>query len=83
MADNTRKTSNLVNTIPLTYDDSTVSQQPSRPIRGDLWFTSTTRLAKPKQAAQVHTETKKRKPLKRITDLRPKVKQLRSKKNGN
>ena len=83
MADNTRKTSNLVNTIPLSYDDSTVAQQPSRPIRGDLWFTSTTRLAKPKQAAQAKTETKKRKPLKRITDLRPKVKQLRSKKNGN
>ena len=83
MADNTRKTSNLVNTIPLSYDDSTVDQQPSRPIRGDLWFTSTTRRAKPKQAAQVNTETKKRKPLKRITDLRPKVKQLRSKKNGN
>lgn len=80
MADNTRKTSNLVNTIPLSYDDSTVSQQPSRPVRGDLWFTSTTRLAKPKQAK---AETKKRKPLKRITDLRPKVKQLRRKKNGN
>ena len=75
-----RKTSNLVNTIPLSYDDSTVAQQPSRPIRGDLWFTGTTRLAKTKQ---VKTETKKRKPLKRITDLRPKVKQLRSKRNGN
>lgn len=80
MADNTRKTSNLVNSIPLSYDDGTVSEQPSRPIRGDLWFTSTKRLAKPEQA---RTESKKRKPLKRITDLRPKVKQLRSKKNGN
>ena len=80
MADNTRKTSNLVNSIPLSYDDGTVSEQPSRPIRGDLWFTSTKRLAKPEYAK---TESKKRKPLKRITDLRPKVTQLRSKKNGN
>lgn len=80
MADNTRKTSNLVNTIPLSYDDGTVAQQPSRPIRGDLWFTSTTRLAKTKQ---VKTETKKRKPLKKIINPQPKVKQLRSKKNGN
>ena len=83
MADNTRKTSNLVNTIPFSYDDGTVAQQPNRPIRGDLWFTSTTRLAKSKQATPKKIETKKRKPLKRITDLRPKVKQLRSKKNGN
>ena len=75
MSDNTRKTSNLVNTIPLSYDDGTVAQQPSRPIRGDLWFTSTTRLAK--------TETKKRKPLKKIINPQPRVKQLRSKKNGN
>lgn len=78
MADNTRKTSNLVNTIPLSYDDSTVSEQPARPIRGDLWFTTTTRTVKAKQEEQ----KQKRKPLKRITDLRPKVKQLRSKKNA-
>ena len=78
MADNTRKTSNLVNTIPLSYDDGTVSEQPARPIRGDLWFTTTTRTVKAKQEEQ----KPQRKPLKRITDLRPKVKQLRSKKNA-
>ena len=83
MSDKTRKTSNLVNTIPLSYDDSTVAQQPSRPIRGDLWFTSTTRLAKTKQVEQVKTETKKRRPLKRVINSQPRVKQLRSKKNGN
>lgn len=80
---NARKTSNLVNTVPLSYDDSTVAQQPDRPIRGDLWFTSTTRLARPNQEKNVRPESKKRKPLKRITDIRPKVKQLKGKKNGN
>lgn len=78
-----RKTSDLVNTIPLSYDDSTVTEQPSRPIRGDLWFTSTTRLEKTKQVKQVKAEAKKRRPLKRVINSQPRVKQLRSKKNGN
>ena len=77
-----RKTADAIHNIPEYYGPQT--EEPVDGMKkGDLWFTGTTRLANTKQVEQVKAETKKRKPLKRITDLRPKVKQLRSKKNGN
>ena len=39
MADSrSRNSADVVNIIPLTYDDNTVSEQANRPRRGDLWF---------------------------------------------
>ena len=40
MSQKNRKTSDLVSTIPLTYDDETVAEQPLRPRFGDMWITA-------------------------------------------
>ena len=40
MSNKNRETSNLVSTIPLTYDDETVVEQPLRPRFGDMWITA-------------------------------------------
>lgn len=67
-----RKTADAIHKIPEYY---TGTEDPSddKTKIGDMWFKDQTGYAMPK----------KRKPLKRITDVRPKVLKLRSKKNGN
>ena len=73
-----RKTADAIHNIPEYYGPQ-VDKPTDGMKKGDIWFTTTTRTVKAKQEEQ----KPQRKPLKRITDLRPKVKQLRSKKNGN
>jgi hypothetical protein len=72
-----RKTADAIHNIPEYYGPQ-VDEPTDGMKKGDIWFTTTTRTVKAKQEEQ----KPQRKPLKRITDLRPKVKQLRSKKNA-
>ena len=72
-----RKTADAIHNIPEYYGPQ-VDKPTDGMKKGDIWFTTTTRTVKAKQEEQ----KPQRKPLKRITDLRPKVKQLRSKKNA-
>lgn len=67
-----RKTADAIHKIP-EYYTGTEDPADDKTKMGDMWFKGEAVFAMPK----------KRKPLKRITDLRPKVKKLRSKKNGN
>ena len=72
-----RKTADAIHNNPEYYGPQ-VDKPTDGMKKGDIWFTTTTRTVKAKQEEQ----KPQRKPLKRITDLRPKVKQLRSKKNA-
>jgi len=38
-----REMADLINTVPASYTDSTIHEQPNRPVRGDLWFQGITR----------------------------------------
>jgi len=38
-----REMADLINTVPASYTDSTIHEQPDRPVRGDLWFQGITR----------------------------------------
>ena len=39
-----REMADLINTVPASYTDSTIHEQPDRPVRGDLWFQGITRV---------------------------------------